>query len=310
MNEGLRAGAIEYLALRCAMGYKTGDHEWLLREFLGYLDGQHASVILVSHAVTWACLPQDASSKWRNHRLSVIRSFAAHVHTSNPDGAELIPAGLLPARLVRAVPYLYSPAHIITLMGAANSLTPAVRGLTLATIIGLMTATGMRIGEVVALNTTSIDAERVTVLVRGKGGTQRLLPVHVTTLAAVRSYLKTSRALVGTPPDDALFVNVKATRPLANNIQTLFRAIATECQLPPGPGIRKPRLHDLRHTFAVNTLIDAHRNGVAVEARIAALSTYLGHVSPADTYWYLTASPELLQLVNDRVLNHHYGELS
>jgi integrase len=214
---------------------------------------------------------------------------------------------LVPSRVEHAVPYLYTPAQLTGLITHARILRPEVRGLTLATVIGLMATTGMRIGEALALDTISLDAAGATIAVTGKYGKQRLLPVHSSTTAALSSYLRTSRALVGSPHDQALFVTGNATRPLAGNIRHGFRALTRACRLPARTGNNEPRLHDLRHTFAVNTLIDAHRAGVDVDARIAALATYLGHVSPSSTYWYLTASPQLLDLVNDRVGSHRRG---
>jgi integrase len=303
----LRASAREYLAWRRAMGYRLDRHDGLIGQFLDYLAHQQESRISIEHALAWACQPSGARPRWHAARLAAIRGFAAHLHAHDAEAAELIPAGLLPGRVARAVPYLYAPAQLTGLINRARLLRPAVRGLTLATVIGLMAATGVRIGEALALNTTSLDVAGAMLAVRGKYGKQRRIPVHPSTTAALTSYLRTSRGLVGSPHDQALFVTVNATRPLAGNVQKAFRALTKACQLPPGTGNDPPRLHDLRHTFAVNTLIEAHRAGADVDARIAALATYLGHVSPASTYWYLTASPELLDLVNDRVEAHRHG---
>jgi integrase len=196
------------------------------------------------------------------------------------------------------------------LINRAHTLRPAVRGLTLATVIGLMAATGVRIGEALALETTSLDTAGATIAVTGKYGNTRRLPVHSSTMAALTGYLRTSRGLVGSPHDQALFVTVNATRPRAGNVQRAFRTLTRACRLPAGTGNNEPRLHDLRHTFAVTSLIEAHRAGIDVDSRIAALATYLGHISPTSTYWYLTASPELLDLVNDRVEAHRQGRTS
>ena len=310
MNESLRKSAVEYLLLRSLRGYQPGDQPWLIRDYLDFLDRQGFSTITVGSALTWACLPVNARSRWRNQRLAVIRLFAAHLHAGDPDIAELIPSGLLPTRVMRTAPYLYSPGQVETLVGEAATLRPALQGETLATIIGLMAATGMRTAEAIALNTADVDVAQGTILVRGKGGKQRLLPVHDSTITALGCYATRSRALMRMPLDDAFFVSPAGSRPLANTVQQAFRRVTTACHLQPGPGQRKPRLHDLRHTFAVNTLIDAHRDGSGTEARIAALATYLGHSSPVHTYWYLSASPELLQLVSDRLDKHVQGDLS
>lgn len=305
MNERLRASAADYLLLRSLRGYQPGDQPWLLRDYLDFLDQQGLTTIRITNALAWACLPEGAGPRWRSQRLAVIRLFAAHLHASDPDLAELIPAGLLPARTVRPAPYLYSAEQVRALINRARALTPALTGHTLAAIIGLMAATGMRTAEALALNTEHVDTGQATILIRGKGGTQRLLPVHASTITALSSYRTTARWLLMTAPrDDALFLSAAGTRSVANTVQQAFREVATACDLRPGPGGRQARLYDLRHTFAVNTLIDAHRDGVGVDARVGALATYLGHRSPIHTYWYLSASPELLHLVADHVEQH------
>jgi integrase len=310
MGTDLRASAGEYLAWRRARGYRLSRHDGLIGQFLDHLEHRQVSRISVEDALAWACLPRGARPRWHSARLAAIRGFAAHVHAHHVEAAELIPTGLVPSRVERAVPYLYTPAQITGLINHAHTLAPAVRGITLATVIGLMAATGLRIGEALALDTTSLDLGRGTIIVTGKYGNTRRLPVHSSTTTALAGYLRTSRYLVGSPHDQALFVTVNATRPRARNIQQAFRALTRACRLPVGTANNEPRLHDLRHSFAVNTLIEAHRAGVDVDARIAALATYLGHTSPTSTYWYLTASPQLLDLVNDRVEAYRQGRTS
>lgn len=300
MIELARSKAAEYLLVRRAMGFKLANHEWLIKDFLDTLERDRAQKITVSAALTWACLPQAVSPNWHKDRLTVIRSLAGYIHASAPQAAELIPEGLIPAPSWRKSPYLYSTEEIQALIRQAHTLKPAVRAETMATIIGLMASTGMRVSEALGLERSSLDAENLALTVTGKGGARRLLPVQATTITALQRYIATSRHLVPTRTE-SLFVNLKGIRPLRNNIEKAFRVITADCTWASGPGSREPRLHDLRHTFAVNTLMDAHRDGTGVEARIAALAAYLGHVNPASTYWYLSASPELLQIVNERV---------
>lgn len=300
MSGDLRASARQYLALRRAMGYQLVRHEELIRQFVDYLDSKHQTRISVEHALAWASLPGQTRPRWHTARLTVIRGFAGFVHANCPADGDLIPAGLLPGRVERPVPYLYAPDQIGALMSGACALRPLIRGLTLSTVIGLMAATGIRISEALAMDTTSIDAAEPAITVTGKYAKVRRIPVHATTIAALSTYLRNSRVLVGAPDGGSLFVTVNATRPRANNVETAFRTVATAIGLR-APAGSSPHLHGLRHTFAVNTLIDAHRAGVDVHARIGTLATYLGHVSPASTYWYLTASPELLDLTADRV---------
>lgn len=153
----------------------------MLRDYLDFLDQQGLSTITTTNALAWACLPKSASARWRSQRLAVVRLFAAHLHANDPDLTELIPAGLLPARIVRPAPYLYSAEQIRALIDRARTLSTALVGHTLGTIIGLIAATGMRTAEALALNTGHVDTTQATILVRGKGGTQRLLPVHSST---------------------------------------------------------------------------------------------------------------------------------
>jgi integrase len=309
MSENLEVRAAEHLAIRHALGYRLSDHQWLIRDFLDYLSEQDSPTITVTQALVWACIPTGTSQRWWRARLAVIRPFAAYVHACDASSAELIPTRLLRTGSTRRSPFLYAPEQIQGLMRQARGLRPVVCGQTMTTIIGLMAATGMRVGEALALDTCDIDMERGTVLVTGKGGAKRLLPVHATTVDALTVYLRDSRVLRGTWPDEAVFVNLSGNRPLRNNVEKAFRTVAAAYGIPSEPDGRKPRLHDLRHTFAVNALTDAYRSGLDANARVAALVTYLGHVRPASTYWYLTASAELLQLASNNVENQLRGEL-
>lgn len=305
----LRASVAQYLEFRRAMGYRLHAHDRLLAAFVDYLTAQGGQVITVEHALAWACLPQGTDPRWHATRLATVRGFAGHVHAGDPRAAELIPTGLLPVHVHRVVPHLYTSEQIRALLVAAYRLRPAVRAHTMVAVISLMAAVGLRIGEALGLDTDDLDLQTATIMVTGKYGKKRRLPVHASTITALTDYLRISRQLVGSPPDQALFVTSKATRPRANNVESAFRTLTRACGLWPATEARAPRLHDLRHTFAVNTLLDAHRAGIDVEARIAGLATYLGHVSPASTYWYLSASPELLDLVNTRVEAIGQGQL-
>ena len=145
------------------------------------------------------------------------------------------------------MPHLYTSEQINALLEAAMRLQPAVRAHTVATVIALMAAVGLRIGEALALDITDLDVEASTIMVSGKYGKKRLLPVHASTMTALIGYLRVSRKLGGSPSDQALFVSLNATRPGTDSIQSAFRKLTYECGLTPGPGNRMPRLHDLRH---------------------------------------------------------------
>ena len=246
MSADLRAGAVEYLALRRAMGYQLSRHDGLIGEFLDYLDHRQATAITVEHALAWACAPTGVRPRWHTFRLTVIRGFAAYLHAGCAADAELIPAGLVPSRVEHAVPYLYTPGQVSALITRAQTLKPVIRGLTLATVIGLMASTGIRISEALSLDTKSFDLGRSTMTVTGKYRKIRRLPIHPSTTAALMNYLNVSRKLVA-PTDQAFFLTCNATRAAAGSVERAFRVVATYCQLPSRPGNNQPRLHDFRH---------------------------------------------------------------
>jgi integrase len=291
----------DYLQLRHVMGHALHQHGPLISGFLADLDATGQTVITAEAAVRWACAPVDVTTRWWASRLAVIRGFATYVHGHDPSLAALIPDGLVPTRVVRSLPYIYTPAQIEGLMAAALTLRPVLRGLTLSTVIGLMGATGLRISECLALNISDLDVVENVLAVTGKRGHHRLVPIDPTTTTALREYLRASRTLtVGADPA-AVFLNFQGRRAHAGNVQVAFRSLTEAVGYRPRPGGKMARLHDLRHSFATNTLLRAHLEGVDVDARIAVLATYLGHVSPASSYWYLTATPELLELAAAKV---------
>lgn len=304
----------DYLHLRHAMGHALNRHGSLIRGFLADLDAAGHSAITVDAALRWACAPREVTTGRHASRLAVIRGFATYVHSHDPCLAGVIPHGLIPTRVVRSLPYIYTPAQIEALMAAALTLRPASRGLTLSTIIGLMASTGMRISECLALNITDVDAGENVLAVTGKRGHHRLVPVHPTTMTAISDYLHARRILNARADTEALFLNSRGGRPHDCNVQSSFRRLTISLGYCPRPGGKMPRLHDLRHVFATNTLIQAHTDGVDVDARIAVLATYLGHVSPASTYWYVSATPELLAVAAGKVAaahqRQHAGQLS
>jgi integrase/recombinase XerD len=301
MNTVLAGHEQEYLRLRRLMGATLHAHEGLISSFLSGLQAAGQEQITVEAAVAWAVLPTDVSPRWRAYRLAVIRGFCAYVHARNPVLAPVIPAGLIPSKAVHAIPYIYTPWQTVELMDAARQLGPPARGLTMATVVGLMAATGLRIGETLALDLADVDLAAGVITVTGKYGKKRLVPVHPSTAGALAGYLRQSRDLVTARDPEAFFLTFIGTRPHAGNLQTAFRSQATALGLKPRPGAGPPRLHDFRHTFATESLAAAYRPGIDADARIAVLATYLGHVSPASTYWYLSSTPELLLLAAERI---------
>lgn len=305
MSVDLRAAAAAYLAGRRARGYQLADHGWLLASFLDGLDARGLTTITIAEAVAFARARPDTLPHWQAARLRVVRELAAYVHSLDPAAAQLIPAGLLPARVTRRVPYLYSDAQTTQLMTAAAALTPPVLAASMHTLIGLLAATGCRTGEVLTLAIEDLDIDQQMLTVTGKHGRRRLIPLHPSTVAALTDYCRIRVQLTPAAPTGPLLVGANGGRLNPNTAYAAFSSLVAACRLPTRPGCRRPRLYDFRHTFAVNSLIDAHRRRRDVEARIAALATYLGHLDPTYTYWYLTASPELMAVVSDRLSAYH-----
>lgn len=302
----LREALADYLTIRRAMGYRLARAEKLLGQFLTYLEERGKTRLNTRTALAWATLPPGDPSWWWKSRLAVVRGFATYLHTVDPT-TEIPAADLLTAPPPRATPYPYTDADIAHLLAATSTLRTAHRAATYRTLIGLLAVTGMRVGEAIALDRHDFDTEQELITVHeGKFDKSRALPLHPTATTAVRQYLRRSDRPVA-PRATALFVSTAGTRLLYCNVQHTFRTLVRRAGLAPHSAACRPRLHDIRHRFAVCTLVDAYRQGHDPEARIARLATYLGHVDPKYTYWYLSAAPELMQLAADRLERHQGG---
>jgi integrase len=238
---------------------------------------------------------------WHAYRLAVVRGFAAWLRTVDP-AAEIPPAGLIPSRKPRATPYLYADDEVAALMAAAESLRTPLRTATYRTLIGLLSATGMRVGETIGLDRSDADLDDGVLTVRdGKHGKSRLVPLHETTARALRDYLRTRDGLCPDATTNAVFISPAGTRLIYCNVHATWKKLAITAGLQPRSGNCRPRIHDLRHSFAIRTMLDAYEAGLDGQATLAVLSTYLGHVNPKATYWYLTASPELMAAAGRRL---------
>ena len=303
----LREQVTDYLRLRRSLGYKLVEHERFLNQYLDYLEESQATTITAENAVAWAKLPTGVNPRWHGARLSAVRGFAAWAHAFDSD-IEVPPAGLLPMRTTRATPYLYSQDQIRALMNAAAGLTPQMRSATFQTLIGLLAVTGMRAGEATRADATDLDLDAGTLTVRGtKFGKTRLLPLHASVVDELRGYLE-RRSVAALPGTTALLISTAGTRLTYDNACKVFKKLTAQAGILPRSNACRPRMHDLRHSFAVDTLRDAYRAGVDVGERLPLLSTYLGHTEPANTYWYLHAAPELLALAAARLDTHDSEE--
>lgn len=294
MTASLRDAVADYLAVRRALGYRLARPEKLLAQFLDHLDQCGQSRITVAAALDWARQPAQASPNWWAYRLSVVRGFATWVHTLDP--VHEVPAtDLLARRPQRATPYLYSEADIAALIRATATLRTPLRRATYATLIGLLSVTGMRVGEAINLDRADVDLHHGRLLVRNaKFGKDRELLLHPTSVSALSDYLR-ARSLSAAASDcPAFLVSATGTRLLYCNVASTFHRLVGLAALPARPGTARPRIHDLRHTFAVTAMLEAYAAGQDGQARLTLISTWLGHVNPASTYWYLSACPELM----------------
>jgi integrase/recombinase XerD len=297
---GIRQAISDYLAVRRALGCKLEDHGWLLADFASFLEAAGARTVTTGLALEWATLPEEALPSWHAARLRVVRGFARHLQALDP-ATEVPPAGLLAGRNRRAVPYLYSDAEVAALMAATASLRPALHAATHNTLIGVLSTTGMRLGEAIRLDRSDLDAPERTLTIRdSKFAKSRQIPLHPSTLAALTGYAQLRDQHFPQPKTPALLVSTAGTRLISQGIHYVFARLVRQAALQPRSPECRPRLHDFRHSLAVNTLLTWYRQGLDVQARLPMLSTMLGHSSPANTYWYLSAVPELLALAAER----------
>lgn len=303
----LSAAVNSYLAMRRGLGFKLVDAGSLLPDFVGYLHRNGAEHVSTELAVAWATQPVNAGPVWWRQRLGIVRDFADYLRNFDPD-TEVPARDLLPARQQRVAPYLYSAADIAALMAAARFLNPPLRAATYETFIGLLSVTGLRLGEALALNRDDLDKKRLLLVVRHAKGSGRKVPLHDTTLRALQHYFDCVDRRFPEPVSPSVLVSMRGTRMNKDSIHATFPVLIDRAGLT-GQGQRsRPRIHDLRHTFAVRQLIDWHQQYADVDARIPLLSAVLGHSDPTSTYWYLEAAPELFAIVGQR-LDQFLGEL-
>jgi integrase/recombinase XerD len=292
----------DYLALRRSLGYKLDRPGQMLRGFVSYLDAAGTAAVTTAHVLAWATEPATADPTWWRARLAAARGFARYLAPLVP-GSEVPPRGLLPGPVSRrAVPYLYSGAEVAALMTAARAIRTPLRAATYQTLIGLLAATGMRVGEAISLDRADLDPEQGLLTIRsGKFGKSRQLPLHASVLHALAGYACLRDSACPRPATPAFFISVTGTRLIYKNVHFTFRRLTRAAGLQPRSAACRPRIHDLRHTFAVTALARWHADGGDTAARLPLLSTWLGHAGPAGTYWYLTGTPELMALAAARL---------
>jgi integrase len=298
----VRAAMEDYLRIRRRLGFEMPQDGRLLEGFVEFLEQAGAERITTELALGWARKPVDAHPHTWRQRLTVARGFARHLATIDPD-SEVPSPDLLPGHRPRIAPYIYADSEIAALIDAARRLRPPLRAARHVTLIGLLAVTAMRPGEAVALDRDDVDLRHGVVHVRaGKQKKQRDVPLHASTVSALRDYTRLRDTSCPTPATPAFFISARGRRMARSELnQTFTKLIREVCLEGRGGARRRPRPHDLRHTLAVRTLLGWLQAGQDVDRLMPLLSTYLGHVDPASTYWYLEAVPELLEVISRRL---------
>jgi integrase len=295
----LRRALADFIRTRRALGFTLRREAKLLGDFVAELDKARCPYVTTAAAIAWATRPRDASASWWLSRLVAVRGFAKYLQTIDSRN-EIPPLELLPARKGRSAPHVYSTADITALLSATDTLSLPLLMSTYKTLLGLLATTGMRVGEAVALEDTDVDRRRGVIVIRKtKFGKSREVPVHASTVRALEHYVRDRGRLAPHRKTSSFFVSTAGSRLFYNNVHATFLRLVYAAGL--GSCRPRPTIHDLRHTFAIRTVLDWYRDGVDVEARLPLLSTYLGHVGPSSTYWYLTAVPELLEAATVRL---------
>lgn len=293
----LREHLEQYLAMRRLLGFQLDDLQRQVGLFCAWLEARGpADTFTIDDAVTWARLNPDAHPSWWATRLSLVRRFAAYLNANGVD-VPVIPGGLLPARKPRAVPFIYSQHDIDALLTACDTEFVNERvAATVRTVIGLLAATGLRISEALDLLVDDVDTDNDVLTIRAAKWPERLVPIHPTTTAALNDYLALpGRAATRPDPHGPVFVTAKGTGYVYVSFFQLFQRARQVAGLTPR-GRAHPRLHDLRHTFATAHMTAAYAHGRDPDRVLSLLTTWLGHSDAAHTYWYLSATGELMAL--------------
>ncbi|HUY58767.1 MAG TPA: tyrosine-type recombinase/integrase [Solirubrobacteraceae bacterium] len=285
----------EYLELRRTLGHKLADAHRLLPRFVTYLDQREIEFVTVEAALAWSLEPAvEVGSVVPAHRMVAVRGFARYLSGVDPR-TEVPPAGTIrrPKRWRR--PFIYTDRDVLALIEQARALIPQpLRSATYQTLIGLLASTGLRVGEALRLDSGDIDwADGVLRIRESKFGKSRLVPLDPSAVDALERYDHTRQRLLPNPSTDSFFVSLRGTRVIYECVWRAHRKLCEHAGIGVGSPLT-PRIHDHRHSFAVNTLLGWYQQGVDVPSRIAWLSTYLGHREPRYTYHYLSAAPDLL----------------
>ena len=309
--KSLRESIKGYLSLRRDLGFKLTQAALLLRDFTLFMETKKAPFITTALALEWALRPAYTHPSYWAKRLSAVRLLARHCRAADPR-TEVPPDGLLPRRVKRAKPYWYTEEDINCLMKAAADLpSPGrLRGQTYACLLGLLAVTGLRIGEALSLKLFDVDLEQGLLTIRhAKFDKSRLVPLHGSTRRALRAYAHQRDVHFRPARPSHFFVSEKGMQLSSGAVHRTFRKLRCQTGLIASPDWDLPQLHHFRHRFAMVTLLRLYQANEDIERQLPVLSTFLGHVCISDTYWYLSAHPQLLGQAVQR-LEHRWQESS
>jgi integrase/recombinase XerD len=297
----LRQALKEYLNLRRGLGFKLREAGKGLLDFVTFMEQHRASYISQALALAWAQQPTNVQPAHWAQRLSFVRGFARY-RSATDQRTQVPPQGLLPFQPKRARPYLYSDDEIRSLLGAALNMPcryerGELRPWTYHCVFGLLSVSGLRLGEARNLELQDVDLDAAVLTIRGtKFGKSRLVPLHASTCKVLADYIaRRKRHWAARPVSSYLFVSSWGSRLDGGDIHRTFYALSRQIGLRGVSESHGPRLHDMRHAFATNTLVRWYKSDQEPERRLPILSAYLGHVHVADTQWYLSGSPELMR---------------
>lgn len=294
-----------YLSVRRSLGFDLSFDERVMRQFTKFADARGADHVTIDLFFQWKDNYGSANNNTWSKRLSMVRIFVAWLQGIDPRN-EVPPAGLIPGKLRRCRPYIYTDEQIAEIVTEAARLSSpyGLRGWTCSTIFGLIAVTGLRISEAIALDEKDVDLDEAVLTVRnGKNGRSRFVPISTCTVNRLSLYRAERNRLLGESPS-SFFLLEGGQRPGDCCVRYNFAVVCQRIGLRDQQDFNKhgkgPRIHDLRHTFAVRTMMDWYLKGLDCDREMLKLSTYLGHAKPEYTYWYIEAVPELLGLAAER----------
>lgn len=302
MND-LRTALQEYLNIRRKLGFKLYQAGNLLHNFVLFAEKEGASFITTELALRWSTQPKDSQPVWHAIRLGVVSRFAKYLSAVDPR-TEIPPQELLPAHYHRRSPYIYNDNQITSLIKEAQKLRSplGLRASTYSTLFGLLAVTGMRVSEPIGLDRDDVNlTEGIITIRQTKFGKSRLVPIHPSTQEVLQHYAILRDQICPRLKTPSFFVSERGTRLTQWSVRWNFIQLSRQIGLRGPHDSHGPHLHDLRHRFAIQTLLAWYRAGIDIERHMPELSTYLGHRHVTDTYWYISAVPELLRLATLRL---------